>query len=373
MGSNTGTGTAHSPSSSSRPPAPSLSWNSLLAPAGPSDGERTVLELVEGYQLSQAAYVAAKLGVADVLAGGPMPVDEIATAVDARAPELRRVLRALVAAGVFTELPDGRFCLNEAARALRAGAPGHLQDVTISLGEEMYRSFGELLNTVQTGETAFEHVFGKPLFDYYSDNPEAEASGSGRMVARSLPVAHELAHSDLMPSRGTLVDVGGGTGILAAELLRHRPALRAVLLERRPLLELAREHLEQKGVSARAELVEGDFFSSVPSGGDVYLLKSVLHEWDDARAVRILRNCRRAMHPEARLEIVEFLLPERMTPSAAGLTVALLDLIMLAYAGGRERTQTELVGLLHEAGLRLERVNTLASGPHVLEAIRARD
>ena len=372
MGTNTGTGTAQGSSSSSRPPAPSVSWDSLVVPEGPSGGERTVLELVQGYQLSQATYVAAKLGVADVLAGGPLTVEEIAADVDARAPELRRVLRALVAAGVFTELPDGRFCVNEAARALQAGAPGRLQDVTISFGEEMYRSFGELLNTVRTGQTAFEHVFGKPLFDYYADHPTVEACGSARMLARTLPVATELARSDLMPHRGTLVDLGGGVGTLAAELLKRRPALRAVLFERRPVLELARVHLRQQGVDDRAELLEGDFFTSVPQGGDVYLLKSVLHDWDDARAATILRNCRRAMAASARLQVVEFTLPERMTPSAEGLTVALLDLIMLAYAGGRERTLTEFAALLDRAGLQLQSVNALASGPLVLEAVPAR-
>jgi hypothetical protein len=220
------------------------------------------------YQLSQALYVAAKLGVADVLASGPLAANAIAEAVEACAPQLRRVLRALVAAGLFIELDDGRFALNDAAAALRADAPGRTWDVTINFGEEIYRSFGELLHTVRTEETAFDSVYGQPLFHYYAENPEAEASGAARMLARTLPVARELAASDVLRCARTLIDVGGGTGTGA--------------------------HLSEQGVVDRCDLIEGDFFLSVPTGGDVYVLKSVLHDWDDPRCVTILRNCRSA-------------------------------------------------------------------------------
>jgi hypothetical protein len=172
--------------------------------------EQTVMRIARGYQLSQALYVAAKLGVADVLGPQPLDAEAIAQTVGARAPELRRVLRALVAASVFCELEDGRFASNDAAAALRAGAPGRTRDVVVNFGEQMYRAFGELLHTVRTGETAFDSVYGAPLFEYYAANPEAEASAAARMVARSLPVARELAASDVPRGARTLVDVGGG-------------------------------------------------------------------------------------------------------------------------------------------------------------------
>ena len=178
--------------------------------------------------------------MADVLAPRPLAAEAIADAVGARASQLRRVLRALVAAGVFCELEDGRFASNDAAAALRADAPGRTRDVVVNFGEEMYRSFGELLHTVRTGETAFDSVYGAPLFEYYAANPETEASAAARMMARTLPVAREFAASDVLRGARTLVDVGGGTGTLVAEVLRHRPEIAGVLLERPGMLALAR-------------------------------------------------------------------------------------------------------------------------------------
>ena len=333
--------------------------------------EETVLQIGRGYQLSQALYVAAKLGVADVLGSDALDAEAIARAVDVRAPMLRRVLRALVAAGVFTELEDGRFANNDAAAALRADAPGRIRDVVINFGEEMYRSFGELLHTVRTGETAFDVVYGAPLFEYYAANPEVEASAAARMLARTLPAASEFAGSGVLRDARTLVDVGGGTGTLLAKVLARRPEIDGVLVERPGMLALAGRYLSDQGVADRCELVEGDFFSSVPGGGDVYVLKSVLHDWDDDRCVAILRTCRAAMDGSARLAMIEMLLPERMTPSGPTLSAALLDLIMLAYAGGRERTEAEFTQLLGRAGLDLVSTTALAAGPHVLEAVPA--
>ena len=331
--------------------------------------EQTVMGIARGYQLSQALYVAAKLGVADVLDPQPLAPEAIARAVGARASQLRRVLRALAAAGVFCELEDGRFASNDAAAALRTGAPGRMRDVVLNFGEEMYRSFGELLHTVRTGETAFDSVYGAPLFEYYAANPEVEASAAARMLARTLPVARELAASDVLRGARTLIDVGGGAGALVAEVLRLHPEVAGVLLERPGMLELAEEYLADRGVSDRCELVEGDFFASVPAGGDVYVLKSVLHDWDDERCLAILRSCRAAMDEAARLVIVELILPERITPSGPALSAALLDLIMLAYAGGRERTEAEFAQLLDQASLRLARTVELSAGPQLLEAV----
>ena len=327
--------------------------------------EQTVMQMARAYQLSQALYVAAKLGVADVLAPGPLAAEAIADAVGARVSPLRRVLRALVAAGVFCELEDGRFAINDAAAALRGG----MRDIVVNFGEEMYRSFGELLHTVRTGETAFDRVYGAPLFEYYAANPETEASAAARMLARTLPAAREFAASDVLRDSRIVVDVGGGTGTLVAEVLRQRSEIAGVLLERPGMLALAKKYLAEQGVADRCELVEGDFFSSVPAGGDVYVLKSVLHDWDDERSVAILRTCRAAMTDGARLVIVELTLPERMTASAQMLSATLLDLIMLAYAGGRERTEAEFEQLLDQASLRLAGTTTLTAGPRLLEAV----
>ena len=331
--------------------------------------EQAVLAMARGYQLSQALYVAAKLGVADVLDSRPQEAEAIAGAVGARAVPLRRVLRALAAAGVFCELEDGSFACNDAAAPLRSSAPGGVRDVVINFGEEMYRSFGELLHTVRTGETAFDHVYGAPLFEYYAANPQTEASAAARMLARTLPAAREFAASDVLRGARIVVDVGGGAGALLAEVLRARPDVAGVLLERPGMLKLARDYLAGQGVAERCRLVEGDFFSSVPAGGDVYVLKSVLHDWDDERCVAILRTCRAAMDQAARLLIVELTLPQRMTPRPELVSAALLDLIMLAYAGGRERTEAEFAQLLDHASLRLAGATALKAGPRVLEAV----
>jgi hypothetical protein len=331
-------------------------------------GEQTVLRIAQGYQLSQALYVAAKLGVADALASGPLSADSIAARVDARAAELRRVLCGLAAGGVFTELDDGSFSLNDASAALRANAPGRVRDVVINFGEEMYRAFGELLQTVRGGETAFELVYGKPLFDYYADNPRAEASGSARMLARTLPVARELAQVDVVGDARTLVDVGGGTGTVLVELLDRHPTLRAVLLERPGVLELARAYLSERGVDARCELVEGDFFASVPPGGDLYLLKSVLHDWDDQHCVTILRNCRQAMHSGSRLLLVESVMPAGDARHPA----RMLDTVMMILTpGGVERSEKQYGQLVEQAGFRLRRVLLTQSPVSVIEAFPA--
>ena len=328
-----------------------------------------VLRIAQGYQLSQALYVAAKLGVADVLGRSRWLPRRSRTRSGAQASQLRRVLRALVVAGVFDELEDGRFASNDAAATLRTDAPGRMRDTVINFGEEMYHSFGELLHTVRTGETAFDSVYGLPLFEYYAANPDTEASAAARMLARTLPAAREFAASDVLRDARTLVDVGGGTGTLVAEVLRHHPEIAGVLLERPGMLEHAKEYLSEQGVADRCELVEGDFFSSVPTGGDVYVLKSILHDWDDDRCVAVLRNCRAAMDDTARLVIIELVVPARMTASAALLSAALLDLIMLAFAGGRERTEAEFTELLDQAGLRLASTTALKAGPQLLEAV----
>lgn len=333
--------------------------------------ERALLRMAQGYQLSQALYVAAKLGVADALADGPLAIGALADAVEGRAPELHRVLRALVVAGVFVELEDGRVGLNDAARALQSAAPARTRDVVINFGEEMYQAFGELLHTVRTGETAFDKVYGQPLFEYYGSHPEAEAAGSARMAARSLPVTNELTRSETLRAASTITDVGGGVGTVVAALLQAHPHLRGVVCERPTVVPLARAYLAEQGVADRCDVVTGDFFESVPEGSDVYLLKSVLHDWDDERCVTILRNCRAAMHPGARVAVVEFVLPDRLAADPGQLPAVLLDLIMLAYAGGKERTESEFRALLERAGLRLERISALDAGPSLLEAVIA--
>ena len=298
----------------------------------------------------------------------PLAAEAIADAVGARASQLRRVLRALVVAGVFEELEDGRFACNDAAATLRADAPGRMRDTVINFGEEMYRSFGELLHTVRTGETAFDHVYGaavRVLRGEPGDGGERGGPHAGANPARGSRVRRVRRPTRRPDARGCRRWGGGPAGGGPAPPSRdHRRPAGAAGDAR------AREGLPRRaGRGDRCELVEGDFFSSVPPGGDVYVLKSVLHDWDDERCVAILRSCRAAMSDAARLVIVELLLPAHMTPSATSSPRALLDLIMLAFAGGRERTEAEFAALLDQAGLRLTGTTALNAGPQLLEAV----
>jgi hypothetical protein len=332
--------------------------------------QQAVVRMAQGYQLSAALYVAAKLGVADALAAGPLDAPALADAVGARADELARVVRALIASGVFAEASDGRFALNDAAACLQRDSPGDTRAIVVNFGEEMYRAFGELLHTVRTGQSGFEAVYGQPVFDYYTTHPGAEASGTARMRARSLHVARDVAAAGLFANASTIVDVGGGIGTVAAAVLQAHPGLTGVLYERSPVARLAGPYLAEQGVADRCRTVEGDFFTRVPEGGDVYLLKSVLHDWDDERCRTILTRCRAAMGPRARLVIVEIVLPDHATEDPGLVPGALLDLIMLAYVGGRERTRSEFAALLDAAGLALRDATPLPSGPHLIEAHR---
>ncbi|NMO91551.1 methyltransferase [Actinomycetospora sp. TBRC 11914] len=324
--------------------------------------------MAQGYQLSQALYVAAELGVADALAAGPLDAHALAGAVGARADELARVVRALVTSGVFTETDDGAFALNDAAACLRRDAPGDTRAIVVDFGTEMYHAFGELLHTVRTGQPGFEALYGQPLFDHYTAHPDAEARGSARMRARSLLVAQDLAAAPLFDEAGIVVDVGGGIGTVLTAVLQAHPALSGVLYERTPVARLAGPYLAEHGLDDRCRIVEGDFFAQVPDGGDVYLLKSVLHDWDDDRCRTVLARCRAAMSPHARLVIVEIVLPDHTTDDPDLVPGALLDLIMLVYAGGRERTRSEFAGLLDATGFRLHGTTPLPSGPHLIEA-----
>ena len=191
---------------------------------------------------------------------------------------------------MFCELEDGRFASNDAAAALRADAPGRMRDVVSTSARRCIARSASCCTPSAPARRHSTASTARPLFEYYAANPETEASAAARMLARTLPVAREFAASDVLRGARTLVDVGGGTGTLVAEVLRHRPEIAGVLLERPGMLELAERYLAEQGVADRCELVEGDFFSSVPAGGDVYVLKSVLHDWDDERCVAILRH-----------------------------------------------------------------------------------
>jgi hypothetical protein len=331
---------------------------------GPSPLPATLLQMMTGYWVSQALHVAAKLGIADLLADGPVDCEDLAAATDTHAPSLQRVLRALASVGVFTEVSPGSFALTPLAELLRSETPGSMRALAIMYAEEQYRAWGELLHSVRTGEMAFDHQFGMSYFEYLAQHPEADRVFNEAMTGWTHQLVGAVVDAyDFSPFK-TVVDVGGGYGALLAAILRSNPSTRGILFEQPHVVASAEEQLAAAEVADRCTLVGGDFFAAVPSGGDAYVLSQILHDWDDERCVAILGQCRQAMPDHGKLLVVELVLPEGDEPFLG----KWLDLHMLVLLGGRERTAAEYDALFRAAGFRLTRVVPTPPGPSVVEA-----
>ena len=328
--------------------------------SGSSRPEETPRERLERHLGSNIprhlVYVAAKLGLAERLADGSRSGAELAVMVGAHAETLRRVLRAMVSIELLIEEDDGRFALAEAGRLLRRDAPEGLAGRVIQ-GVELGMAWGGLLNAVLTGEPPFEHVFGEGPFPHFARDPAVAARGARHNPGTSWEVAEAIAEAYDFSRFETVVDVGGGDGIVVAAILQRYPHLSGIVFDQPHLVEDARRCTAQHGVDGRTRAVGGDFFEEVPEG-DVYVLKTILHDWDDARATRILERCRAAMSPQGRVLVVELLLPERVAEGGGFLG----DMMMLVETGGRERTEQEFASLFAAAGLALTEVTPLQAG-----------
>jgi hypothetical protein len=317
----------------------------------------TLWRMTNGYQVSQAIHVVATLGIADLLKDGPKSADELAEATGTHASALYRILRALASVGVFAEQSDGRFGLTPLAEHLRTDVPGSLRSWAMLIGRPYYfTTWGHLLHSVKTGEPAFPHVYGMPAWEYRASHPEESALFDGAMTGLSLAEAEAVVRNYDFLGIGVLVDVGGGKGALLAAILAANPALRGILFDQPHVVADAKDLLERAGVADRCEVVDGDFFKAVPGGADAYLLKSIIHDWDDASAIEILRKCRAAMADSARLLLVERGIRPANEPDPA----KFIDLMILVMLGGRERTAEEYERLYTEAGFKL--TNTIHTG-----------
>jgi hypothetical protein len=324
-------------------------------------------DLINSFRTTQALYVVASLGVADVLAEGPLDASTIAARVGADAAMLARVMRALASMGVFESRDDGRFALTPVGDALRRDAPVSARAMAVFTAAPWHwKMWSGMLEAVRTGKTASEVTMQTSVFEYLSAHPEDGASFDAAMISLSqMTNTAVLSAYDFTHAR-RVVDVGGGHGgLLSAALMAH-PELRGTLFDQPDVLEGARARLAPLALLDRCELVGGDFFEAIPAGGDVYVMKSILHDWDDARAGSILRACRRAMSPSARLLLIEMIVPAGDAPHAS----KMLDLEMILF-GGRERTASEYRALLEASGFALAR-SIATSAPHsVLEAVPA--
>jgi len=328
-------------------------------------------QMATGHYVSQAIYVAAKLRIADLLGNGPRRHDELATATGTDASSLRRVLRLLASAGVLNETEDGSFELTPIGACLQSG-PGSFRAVAqLFGGPAVWSSWGHLLHTVRTGETAWHHVHGPDSFAYFTEHPEEGAIFDEAMGAFTAMVAIAVAAAyDFTPFR-TVVDVGGGDGALLTGILAEKPALRGTVVDLPRVAEAARKRIAAAGLGDRCEFVAGDFFESVPAGGDAYLLKHVIHDWDDRRARSILENCRRVMGPQGKLLIVEGVYPPRIDQSAPSRGAAANDVNMMVCTGGRQRSEAEFRQLFDAAGFALDRIVPTPAMSSVIEGTPA--
>ena len=323
-----------------------------------------MLKLAMGYWVSQACAVAARLGIADRLAGGARASDELAREVGANPDALYRLLRCCASVGVFAEQEGRRFALTPVGDTLRSGGPGSLRDFLIAeTAPGHWLPWGRLFEAVMEGQPQTTATLGSDIFTFYARNPDEAAPFNRAMANLSAIVAGEVAASFDFSAYTTVNDVGGGHGALLATILEKFPRTRGVLLDLPHAIAEARPLFADRGLAPRCELVGGDFFQRVPAA-DVYLLKAILHDWDDARAVQILKSCRASAAPGAKVLLVEMVVPANGDSSFA----QLMDLNMLVMLTGRERTAGEYGALLAAGGFRQDRLIPTHSPYTIIEA-----
>ncbi len=321
----------------------------------PISAKARLVQLVWGYRVSQAIYVAARLGVADHLSSGPRDARQLARPCGADASTLGRLLRALVSIGVFRQLPDGRYAHNSLSRCLVHGHRSSIAAATMMWIEDHYEAWSELLHAIRKGGAAFPRTQGTDFYGFLQRDRRAAARFNAAISELTSQEARSARPSFDFTSARLVVDVGGGQGDLLSKILKATPQARGILFDVPRVIRAARAHLRDDPSAGRIRFASGDFFRSVPSGADAYLLRWVLHNWDDRDALRILRNCRRAMPPRGRLLVIEEAMPDEARPDWRHFSAALGDLNMLVLLGGHERTRTEYRRLLSRAGLSLNR------------------
>jgi hypothetical protein len=328
--------------------------------------QAVLMQMLTGYWVSQLIYVAAKLGIADLLKGGPKTREELAEATNTHAPTLYRLLRALASVGIFAEDEDKRFALTPLAATLQTEL-GSMRGMVLHLGEPAsWRAWGELLYSVQTGKTAFPQANGAEIFQYYQEHSESSEPFNEAMTDFSQVAIPAIIKGYDFSSIGKLVDVGGGHGSLLTAILKANPEMEGVAFDLAPAVEGAKQRIEAEGLTERCEAVAGDFFESVPAGGDAYIMKHIIHDWDDERSISILKNCHRAMKDEGKLLLVEFVIAPGNEPSLG----KLMDINMLILPGGQERTEAEYRELFAAAGFKLTRIVPTESPISVIEGVK---
>jgi len=323
-------------------------------------------QMFGGSWITQGIWVAAELGIADLLTDGPRTARELAENTHTDDNALYRVLRALASVGIFAEDAQGRFSLTPLAILLRTDGVASQRPFAIMMGAEFHGAWGELLHSVRTGEPGFEKKFGMPFFPYMTEHPhrhsiyDSAMGNFGKAECKSVLDAYDFSAFNIV------VDVGGGSGLFLAAMLNQYPALNGVLFDLPAVADRARSSILGSELSGRCRIEGGDFLTSVPAGADAYVMQHIIHDWQDDEAITILRNCREAMKVDGRILVIEMVIPPANEPGF----IKWLDLMMLLI-GGRERTQEDYSRLFWAAGLKLNRVIPTVSEVSILEGIRA--
>jgi len=339
---------------------------SLPTPPPAKPPHLQLIEMATAHWQSRIIYVAAKLGLADLLAAGPKTADQLAGPSGTHAPTLYRFMRALGHFGLMTEDDSRRFTLTPLGEALKRNAPGSAYAGVLTMaGEWCSNCFAELLYSVQTGKTAFEKSMGMPVFDWLGQHQEEASLFSETMGCLNGGQQAAVAAAYDFSQMKTIVDIGGATGNLLAAVLSRTPGPRGILYDLPHVLRDAPAFLKSHGLTERVTLAPGSFFESVPAGGDAYLLSHIIHDWSEAQCLTILRHCRRAMTSASRLLLLEMVLPAGNAPHPG----KVLDMMMLVGPGGQERTEQEYAKLLEQAGFHLTRVVPTESAVSIVEAV----
>lgn len=331
-----------------------------------TDARADLLRLINGFQPSQAIHVAAVLGLADLLQRAPLDAADLAARAGAHPDALRRLMRVLVSIGVFEETSCHRFALTSTGEFLCSDVSGTCAPMAELIGRpNFWQAWGDLLHAVKTGQIAFDHVHGSNVWDYRSRHPDetrifdrAMASGTERFAEAVIDVCDFGCFEHI-------VDVGGGDGMFLTKILASHPHVRGTLFDQPHVIGRVVAYQPAQTLNRRYQAIGGDFFKCVPGGGDAYLLKWILHDWNDDASLKILKSCREAMKPTGKLFVAEYVLGSSDVSSEG----EFMDLMMLVMNGGRERTRDEFTALFAAAGFRLTSITPTATPLSVIEGV----
>ena len=323
-----------------------------------------LMKFIVGKWISKPIYVAAELGIADMLAEGPKSIEELAQTSQSHAPSLYRMMRALASVGIFFETEGKRFELTPMAEYLKTGA---MRSIALLFNSDWSdKAWGYFMDSVKTGVTAFEKAHGMPVSDWLEINPRAAEVFNEANAVKAANSHRTIVDVYDFSGINKLTDVGGGLGALMAEILIANPLMKGIVADIPSVIQKAKKIIQSRGLEDRCEAVECDFFKEIPAGSDGYLMSHVLHDWSDEQCKIILKNCHKVMKPESILLVVEMVVPHGNQPSIA----KLLDLEMLVTTGGRERTEKEFKTLLESSGFKLSRTIATKESICIIEGLR---